>query len=195
MQSVNSLGLAVLRLLCEQPQHPYEMRQRMGDHGIDVLIKVTRGALYHTFDVLTKAGLIELVETTREGKRPERTVYAITDAGREVAQERVRELLAKPAPEYPSYAVALAFMSLLPKEHALGRLELRCVLLEAELASCTVAYEGLLKRGLPALSVVEWRHKQAHLRADLELTNALIDEIRSGAMEWSLPQDDWKSNR
>ena len=58
--------------------------------------------------MLAKAALIEMVETTREGKRPERTVYAITDEGRAVALERLRELLATLQPEYPTYCAALA---------------------------------------------------------------------------------------
>jgi DNA-binding PadR family transcriptional regulator len=187
--NVTSLGLAVLRLLDEGLQHPYEMRQRMREQGIDQLIKVTRGALYHTFDVLAKAELIELVETIRAGKRPERTVYAITDAGREVIRDRLRELLSSLVPEYSMYCVALAFMSVLSKPDAAAQLERRCVLLEAELAASITAYEALLKQGMAPIHVVEMRHVQAHLRADLDLTRAIVAEIRSGQLDWPARHD------
>lgn len=188
--TVNSLGLAVLRLLDDRPQHPYEMRQRMREQGIDALIRVTRGALYHTFDALTKAELIELVETTRAGKRPERTVYAITDAGRDVVRARLRELLSSPETEHPSYCAALAFMSLLSKTDATVQLERRCVLLESELAASVTGYEALLERGVTPIHVVEMRHVQAHLRADLDLTRAIIAEIHAGQLDWSAREDD-----
>ncbi|AIG77473.1 MULTISPECIES: PadR family transcriptional regulator [Amycolatopsis] len=184
MRTLTILGLAVLRLLSRQPQHPYEVRQRLREEGLDHLIKVTHGALYHTFDVLAKAELIETVETTREGKRPERTVYAITDEGREVALERLRELLSTLQPEYPTYSAALAFMSLLPKEDAVAQLERRAVLLEASLASATAGSDALVKRGVAAIDIVEIRHLQAHLRADLDLTRAIVQDIHEGRLDW-----------
>jgi DNA-binding PadR family transcriptional regulator len=171
-------------MLDERPQHPYEMRQRLREQGIDELIKVTRGALYHTFDVLSSAELIELVETTREGRRPERTVYAITYAGRDVARDRLRELLSGLEPEHPSYCLALAFMSLLSMDDAAAQLAQRCVLLEGELASVTTSYEALLKRGVPPVHLVEMRHIQAHLRADLDLTRAITTDIDNGRLRW-----------
>src|SRR3954454_13480761 len=73
------LALAVLSLLNTEPMHPYEMRQRIRDYGIDHAVKVAPGSLYHTVERLAGQGLIEPVETTREGRRPERTVYAITE--------------------------------------------------------------------------------------------------------------------
>ncbi|QFZ19282.1 PadR family transcriptional regulator [Saccharothrix syringae] len=184
MRGITSLGLAVLRLLAERPQHPYEMRQRMREEGLDRIIKVTHGALYHTVEALTKAEYVRGVETTKEGRRPERTVYAITDAGREVALDRLRGLLSTPAPEYPGYCAALAFMSLLPMEDAAGQLEQRCVLLEAELAASQTGYDALVKRGLPPVALVEMRYMQAHLRADLDLTRSLVDDIRAGRLRW-----------
>ncbi|MDA3649403.1 PadR family transcriptional regulator [Saccharopolyspora indica] len=184
MRNLTTLGLAVLRLLDEQPRHPYEVRQRMREQGLDHLIKVTHGALYHAFDVLTKADYIHPVETTREGKRPERTVYAITDAGREIATGRLRELLATLQPEYPAYCAALAFMSLLSPDDAAAQLERRTVLLEAELAAATTSSDALFKRGVNAIDIIELRHLQAHLRADLDLTRAIADDIREGRLHW-----------
>ncbi|RKT89084.1 Transcriptional regulator PadR-like family protein [Saccharopolyspora antimicrobica] len=184
MRNLTTLGLAVLRLLDEKPRHPYEVRQCMREQGIDHLIKVTHGALYHAFDVLAKAEFIEPVETTREGKRPERTVYAITDDGREIAAGRLRELLSTLESEYPTYGAALAFMSLLTTDDAAAQLERRAVLLESELASVTTSSDALLKRGVEAVHIVELRHLQAHLRADLELTRAIVDDIREGRLHW-----------
>ncbi len=184
MRTLSALGLTVLRLLADQPQHPYEIRQQMREKGIDQIVKVTHGALYHTVETLAKADLIRPVRTTRDGKRPERTVYSITPAGRDLAHDRLRELLVSLTPDYPSFCAALAFMSLLTAEDAAERLERRCVLLESELAASQTGYDALVKRGVPQISLVEMRHLQAHLRADLDLTVSLVDDIHNGRLAW-----------
>ncbi|ONF63648.1 PadR family transcriptional regulator [Amycolatopsis keratiniphila] len=185
MRTLTALGLTVLRLLTDRPQHAYELRQRMREQGLDQIVKVTHGALYNTVDTLAKAGLIEPVETIRNGRRPERTVYSITAPGRELARERLRELLVTLTPEYPVYCAALAFMSLLTAEDAASRLEHRCVLLEGRLAASQAEYDALTGRDVPRVALVEMRHLRAHLRADLDLTRALVDEIHSGRLELS----------
>lgn len=184
MRTLTTLGLTVLRLLAERPQHPYELRQQIREQGLDRIVKVTHGALYHTVETLAKAELTRPVETVREGKRPERTVYEITPAGLELAHDRLRELLVTLAPEYSSYCAALAFMSLLAPEDAMKRLELRCVLLASELAASQTAYDTVVKRGTPPIALVEMRHQQAHLRADLDLTRSLVEDIRDGRLSW-----------
>jgi DNA-binding PadR family transcriptional regulator len=185
---VTALGLTVLRLLCERDMHPYEMQQRIRERGLDQLVKVTHGALYHTVESLTKAELIVSAQTTREGRRPERTVYAVTEAGRDVALDRLRQILGMVTPEYPAFRVALAFMSMMSPADAAERLGQRAVLLEGELASVQTHYDALVKNGLARIALVEFEHMASHLRADLELTRGLLDDIREGRLTWDNPE-------
>lgn len=184
MKPVTLLGMAVLRLLAERAQHPYELRQRMRDEGLDRLVKVTHGALYYTVESLVKGELIAAEGVSRQGRRPERTVYRITDAGREIAGARLRELLSTVAAEPSSYGAALAFLSLLPPVDAVRRLELRAVLLEGELAAARTRYDALVEQGVPPIAIVELRHHHAHLQADLELTRSVCADVRSGRLTW-----------
>src|SRR5919198_2129085 len=78
----NLLALAVLALVAERPMHPYEMASTLRERGKDVSIKINWGSLYTAVQNLEKHGFIDATETTRQGRRPERTVYRITDAGR-----------------------------------------------------------------------------------------------------------------
>jgi DNA-binding PadR family transcriptional regulator len=75
------LALAVLSTLRERPMHPYEMAATMRSQGKERSIKLNYGSLYTVVDNLAKHGLIEAMEASREGRRPERTVYRLTDAG------------------------------------------------------------------------------------------------------------------
>src|SRR5215468_9128360 len=92
------LALAVLALLHEKPMHPYEMQRLIKERGKDQVIKVEqRASLYQTIDQLLRAELIAFWETARQAGFPERTVYKLTDKGRETALNWMREMLSTPA--------------------------------------------------------------------------------------------------
>ena len=79
----NPLALAVLALLFERPMHPYEMGVILKQRHKEESIKLRFGSLYTVIDLLQSRGLIVARETARDGKRPERTIYEITPAGRD----------------------------------------------------------------------------------------------------------------
>jgi DNA-binding PadR family transcriptional regulator len=181
------LGLAVLRLLADGQMHPYEMQQRIREHAIDHVVKVAHGSLYHTVARLAEQGLIEPVETSREGRRPERTVYAITEAGRDEARLRLREFVMRPAQEYPSFGMALAFISLLPPAEAAALLDRRTVDLEAKLAAHDTVVDSLIKQGHSRVSVIEVEFVNSRLRAELDFVRALSEDIKARRLDWRPP--------
>jgi DNA-binding PadR family transcriptional regulator len=165
--------------------HPYEMRQLMRERGHDRVIKLKGGSLYSTIDRLTAAGLIRPLETSRQGRRPERTVYALTDAGRDEHRRWMQDLLAVPLPEYPWFGAALAFLGAVPPDEVRDLLRRRATLLEAEIA----ADERILavtaaEFGLPRLFVVEGEYALAMRRAELAWVRQIIDDIGSGELAW-----------
>src|SRR6185437_9399825 len=89
----NLLALAVLSYLSQAPMHPYELGRTLREHGDHRSIKFNHGSLYMVVQQLARAGFIEGQETTRAGNRPERTVYALTDAGRQELRDWLRELV------------------------------------------------------------------------------------------------------
>ncbi len=178
------LALAVLNLLNERSMHPYEMQQMMRERGHDQVIKLKGGSLYGTIERLAAAGLIEPLETSREGRRPERTVYAITEAGGDELMIWLRELLSEPAHEYPWFGAALAFMAAVPPEEALRLLERRSMILEAEVAAADSMLQNMERSGLPRLFGVESEYIQAMHRAELAWVRQIIDDMNSGKLEW-----------
>ena len=63
--------------------------------------------MYHTVGRLERAGLVAEVGVDREGNRPERTTYAVTDAGAAAVTEWVRREL--PRVDRPAeFRIALA---------------------------------------------------------------------------------------
>ena len=115
----NLLALAVLVTLTERPMHPYEMAATMRSQGKERSIKLNYGSLYTVVNNLARHGLIEAMEASREGRRPERTVYRITEAGRAELDDWMAELVAVPVKEYPQFEAALAELPVLPPGQAL----------------------------------------------------------------------------
>src|SRR5690349_6064424 len=114
----NLLALAVLSLLTERPMHPYEISSVMQMRQLSTVIKLNNSSLYSVIEALQREGLIVPVETKREGRYPERTVYATTEAGRSELLDWLRSLLGKPVTEYSQFAAGLAFMGNLPPAEA-----------------------------------------------------------------------------
>src|SRR5215831_15069593 len=89
----NLWSLTVLVFLRIRPMHPYELRSIISLTHKDDFLQLNPGSLYNSIERLLEARLIEVAETTREGRRPERTIYRITAQGCEEALKWLRELL------------------------------------------------------------------------------------------------------
>ena len=96
------LALVLLVLLAEEPMHPYRMHEVIKERGKDRIANVAqRNSVYQTIDRLLRAELIAVRETTRDERRPERTVYEITPpAGTRCARGPAR-CSRRPAPRVP----------------------------------------------------------------------------------------------
>jgi DNA-binding PadR family transcriptional regulator len=176
------LALAVMNLLVEQPMHPYEMKTKMKERGHDQVIRLKGGSIYDTVERLESGGFIQAQETSREGRRPERTVYAITETGREEIMAWLRELLAQPVNEYPQFGGALAFFAALDKDEVVRLLKVRIALLEGEAAGEEKRLKNFMELGLPRLFLVEGEYAVAMKRAEVDWVRKLIVDIERGGL-------------
>jgi DNA-binding PadR family transcriptional regulator len=185
----NPLALAVLACLSERPMHPYEMASTLRERGKENSIKLNYGSLYTVVDNLAKCGLIEAVEARREGRRPERTVYRLTDTGRLKLDAWMSELLAKPVKEYPQFEAALSLMPVLHPDHVLALLRERTRALEKEITTERFMLDTVSKAGLPRLVLVEGEYHLALRQTELAWVRELADELEAGTLEG---QDAWR---
>ena len=172
------LALAVMNLLMEGPMHPYEMKSKMKERGHDQVIKIAGGSIYDTVERLEEGGFITAQETSREGRRPEKTTYAITDHGREEILAWLREMLAQPVNDYPQFAAALAFFAALDKDEVARLLKARTALLESEIAGMKKGLEGWMGEvGIPRLFLIESEYAIAMKTAEVNWVRDLIRDI------------------
>ncbi|HYM67167.1 MAG TPA: PadR family transcriptional regulator, partial [Patescibacteria group bacterium] len=183
---ISPLALSILELLDEQPMHPYQLASTMRGRHHDEFIRLNFGSLYHTVDALEKSGWIVPVEREKEGRRPERTVYQLTDSGRELLVGVVGDLLARPKREFPHFAAGLMFMHHLRKQDAAEHLRVRAAALKAHIEKLSGIMGELQSSGVSRLSLVELAHKIAMLEAERRWVGQLEHEITSGKLEWKV---------
>jgi DNA-binding PadR family transcriptional regulator len=179
----NPLALAVLACLFERPMHPYEMAATMRERGKEHSIKLNYGSLYTVVDNLVKHGLIEAVEARREGRRPERTVYRLTDAGRTELDDWMSELVAEPVKEYPQFEAALSLLPVLPPDRVTTLLRHRVEVLEKEIADVRVLLDYAASAGLPRLLLIEGEYHLALRETELAWVRGLAGELEAGTLE------------
>ncbi len=180
----NLLALAVLTYLSRQPLHPYELGRILREHDDVRSIKFNHGSLYMVIRQLTKAGFIATQETTRSGQRPERTVYAITDAGRDEVRDWLRELVAEPQHEYPHFVAALALIGALHPDEVVELLGQRLRQLAARRAEIRELIEHTLSGGLHPLFMVEEEYRLALLDAETAFVAQFIERITDPEIGW-----------
>jgi DNA-binding PadR family transcriptional regulator len=163
--------------------HPYELQRRIRDWHKDEFLDLKRGSLYHAIERLHRQGAIEPVETTREGRRPERTVYRLTETGQRQMLQWLEEMLAKPLREPTQFFAALSFLPHLTPENVQTQLKQRTALLEEEI----VELDAVLKTMTPQIGrlvLIEVEYARAMRQAELAWVRSLQKELETGTLRW-----------
>ena len=176
------VGLTVLALLSQGERHTYDMQRQIVDTHKDFVVGLPR-SMYHAVERLSRDGLIVPVETTREGGRPERTSYRITDAGRTELRARVRRLVRIPDRDTTLFVAALSYVGCLPVAEAREALAARATTLD-EAATGGRNHLDLLAKQLPRLLLVEIEYEIARAASERDWVRALIADLDSGALSW-----------
>ncbi|MGH3566080.1 MAG: PadR family transcriptional regulator [Pseudonocardia sp.] len=175
-------ALTVLALLLMGPRHTYEMHRMMIDTHKDFVTGLPR-SMYHAVERLVRDKLIGVQEIARDGGRPERTVYALTDAGRVELRARVTRLLAHPDPDTTVFVAALSFVGCLPGDEAAEALRTRSNVLAARIAGLDEAARSTPNTP-PRLLVIETEYERNRLDAERRWVDALVADIDGGRLEW-----------
>ena len=185
--------------------HPYEMAATLKQRHKDESIKIRYGSLYTVIELLAKRGLIAAKETSREGKRPERTIYVLTPPGYDELRAWMQDLLRDPVREYPQFVAGLSLLPVLPPEEAVALLRHRVLRLSAEAARIESQLLELAQQDIPVapeelpvqlrgtkfppLFVVEAEYTLTLIKAELVFVNELVRRITEEG--WG-PVDLWR---
>ena len=177
------MGVMVLALLREADMHPYEMARLLRVRHDDRLLTITNGTLYHTVSRLQREGLIDEVGIDREGNRPERTTYTLTDAGRDAVVAWVRREIARidrPA----EFRIALAESHNLERPEVIDLLRARRSGLSDDLAAHSDSLRKAADKGVPAQVLVEVERQEALLDAEIRWLDSLLTRLEAESILW-----------
>lgn len=180
-------ALVVLCLLREQPMHPYEMRRLMKLRHKDERLVLKPGSLYNAVTSLVKNGLVEMSETNRQGRRPHRTVYRITTAGKAQLARWIDQMLGEIRRDVSAFSVALDHLVHLTPAEAAIALERRQTALAATITSMEATLAVLTPR-ISRINVIEIEHDIVLCRAQHDWLGKVVAELRDGTLRWNLRQ-------
>ncbi|MFD0686438.1 PadR family transcriptional regulator [Actinomadura fibrosa] len=176
----NLLGLAVLSTVSARPMHPYEMASLMRARGKERDFDIKWGSLYTVVRNLEKHGFLAVEGNAREGARPERTVYRITDAGLAELADWVRELIGEPEREHPRFEAGLSVMGAIGPDEAAALLRHRLGVLEREIAEDRAALAEASE--VPRIFLLEAEYDLAIRQAEAGWVRGLVAEIEDGSL-------------
>ena len=174
----NPLALAVLTLLTERPMHPYEMSTTLRERHKEDSIKLNYGSLYSVVASLQKYGLITVQETGREGNRPERTIYAVTPAGRAKMVGWLSDLISTPAREFTGFEAALSLMGALPPDDVIRLLEIRASSLQVK-HQALAGIVALMPADFPRIFLIENEFQLSLIDAELSFVRTLLHDLKT----------------
>jgi DNA-binding PadR family transcriptional regulator len=168
--------LLLLGLLRRGPLSGYELHRIVRAHG-DLYADMKKANIYYLLERLAGEGLVAVtVEFGTRGRRGERLIYELTQSGRDSLEQLVEDVLLDLSPTESGVAVAVVFMSTLPKRRALRLLrERRRRLIEKRQLTASQ-----LSRGGSTLGTIAGDHLLARLDADIQWLERAV-EIVSGA--------------
>ena len=184
------LAMAALALLNERPMHPYEMYQTLIQRSEDRIVKVRPGSLYHTINKLEALGLVRATGTDREGNRPERTTYEITEQGSVALAERIAEVIEAPEYEFPIFPVAISQAHHLPRETVITLLERRLLQVDARREEIALGLARFEQIGLPRKYWLDIEYLRSQSDAERAWLERVIADMRSDALDWTEEKDD-----
>lgn len=165
--------------------HVYRMQKLFEATGKDRVVNVrSRASLYQTLERLQNHGLVQVAQTERAEGYPDRVIYAITDAGRDVARQWLRQMLRSTENDYPEFLAALSILFGLPPDEARAELGRRADDLDAQLAETQAALAGVPGE-LPRLFLLEEEYRIALLGAEVTWLRGVIEDLQDGRLTWS----------
>jgi DNA-binding PadR family transcriptional regulator len=178
------IRVAALGFLAERPMHAYEMYQLALKRGEDRVVNVSPGSLYRAVYALEDRGYAAEFETFREGPRPERTTFEITQAGREAYERELQHMVEVPAEEYPEYILAISGMHALAADVVHEAVTRRNRHLAAEIEAIDEATREADERGVPEMYVLHRQFRRHMICAEIDWNEQLLARLDARDIPW-----------
>lgn len=161
--------LLLLGILLDGRMHGYKLNEYV-EHTMGLYTDLKKPTVYYVLEKLEKDGYVQQ-KTEREGKRPERRVYQITDKGRTYFLDLLRQHLSDYKRIYYGDDIGIAFMDQLSK----GEVRQLLAQKQEKILALLQQFSEVPDHG------GNWRylikHNIAHLEADIAWLNGILNEL------------------
>ncbi len=179
MSAARLLILGVLT--AHSPAHGYSIRRQLETWRAEQWAHIAYGSIYFALSKMAEEGLVEMIASDQVGKRPARTLYAVTDAGKTEFQRLLREYWWERKPVVDPFQVALSFMHRMPTDELLAAMRTRAGVLRAMLEGLTWAPD-MKALGAPRHIIENYRLVRYHMEAELRWTEEAIEKVERGEL-------------
>lgn len=169
-----SSRLFVLGALRHGPRHGYLVRGEAIVDQTESWSDIKAGSVYHALHRMVREGLVE-PGAVEQGSGPARTLYEVTDRGREEMSAQLRDILAAAALRADPFDVALRLADELPAEEITALLHARREALAARL----LTHETVLvdvRQHLTTWEQKAFEHVIARIAFELGWTDQLLTD-------------------
>lgn len=180
---LSKVSTLILGMIAESPINPYEITKLTDYIGVKNWLSLPAQSVYSTIKTLNEKGYIT-GQNIKEGNMPEKTVYSITETGKEQLICSLEEFLGNTEWDFAKFNIATIMLCHISKDKAidilqnkLKRLETKRIALEENLNELNKG--ELLKTGIHAV-----KHMINITLADIASTEELLEIIQSG-QEWN----------
>jgi DNA-binding PadR family transcriptional regulator len=195
MSATRLLVLGVLRFM--QPAHGYEIRQELLSWQLEPWTAVGTGSIYSALRTLEKDGAIRVAGAGREGNRPARTSYELTQAGQREFETLLRQAWWQVQPSTEPLVPALGMFPVLTRAEMSAALQSRLAQLQTQLEHMA-AIRATIKDGAkpPADDIPEHVRELLDFltmrgRAELDWTRQFLRRLKGGAYVLAGEEDAW----
>lgn len=161
--------LLLLGIMMEGKMHGYQINEYV-QHVMSFYTDIKKSTTYFVLEQLEKDGYVTH-EVEREGRRPERRVYEITEKGKSQFFDLLRENIGSYTPTHSSDNIGITFLGKLKPSEAKELLKAKKQKIQAEIGKFT----GVQDHGVYLKYVLE--HSLAYLNADLKWVNSILKNI------------------
>ena len=180
-RNLSQSAAILVALAAEKPMSAYEMVRILKAVNVSRWFPVSESSIYVTARNLEEKGMLAGT-SVQDGNMPEKTVYAVTDAGRAALGQTLGSFLSSGDAGNPEFDIAMLFLCALPRDEARARLRERESRLVAEIARARkerVRLEKDPEIGFAGHLMVS--HNQYLKEAELRTVRELIREITDAA--------------
>ncbi|MFC8800484.1 PadR family transcriptional regulator [Streptomyces griseoincarnatus] len=173
----SKLSLPTLGLLLEQADHSYGLTARLNDRYRH--LRASRSSVTSLAKSLADADLIKARAPERNGNRPPRTVYDLTEAGIAHLRRRVEESITTAPAMDADFVTALAYIGLLSRARAIEILGARTRRIRQEIDELSA-----ISTDVPQIKMIEVDYWLRMLASEAAWLEGLSNRIDSGSIDW-----------